>query len=74
MDNIVPSILEENMSWLAKNYQWIFSGIGVTILTSIITILLKNNKGKRGKNIEMRQKSGDNSLNIQIGGDINNDK
>jgi hypothetical protein len=60
------------MEWLSNNYQWVFSGIGTSLVILIITILLKKNK--EAKNIKMKQKSGDNSLNIQIGGDVNNGK
>ena len=56
------------MDWFFTNIEWIFSGIGVFILS----IFFIKNKNKQ------IQKSGDNSTNIQVGGNadikIDNDK
>ena len=57
-----------DMKWIIDNKEWIFSGIGVFIL-GLVLALFKNHKTKR--NIKMKQKSGSNSTNIQIGGDYN---
>jgi len=60
------------MDWINYNYQWLFSGIGVFILTIMATfvkwLIKKQNKEK--KNIEQKQESGNNSINIQAGRDI----
>lgn len=56
------------MQWIIDNVEWIFSGIGVFVLSGIITLIIKNRKAKI---ITMKQKSGSNSTNIQIGGDYN---
>lgn len=56
------------MQWVIDNAEWIFSGIGVFILSGIVALIIKN---KKTKNIKMTQKSGANSTNIQIGGDYN---
>jgi hypothetical protein len=56
------------MEWIVENKEWIFSGIGVFVL-GIIYALFK--KKKKSKSIKMKQKSGDNSTNTQIGGDYN---
>jgi hypothetical protein len=54
------------MEWLVENKEWFFSGFGVFVLTLVITLFVKNRGKKVGK---MKQKSGSNSTNIQIGGD-----
>ena len=59
------------MHWLIDNKEWLFSGIGVFII-SIILLFFK--RRKKRKKIIMRQKSGQNSTNIQIGGDFNNER
>jgi|GEM_PF-6697020 len=53
------------INWIITNKEWIFSGIGVVIITGIIGILKGKEKSK--DNIKMNQKSGKNSSNIQIG-------
>lgn len=54
------------MQWLLENKEWIFSGIGVFVISVIGALLL--NKKSRSKQV---QKSGANSTNYQAGGDIN---
>jgi len=51
------------IEWITKNYQWIFSGIGVLIISTIIMFLFKSKK--KGHEIIQKQKSGKNSINIQ---------
>jgi hypothetical protein len=53
------------MEWIINNKEWIFSGAGVAIISLIIGLLLKN------KSTKMKQKSGKDSINIQINGDYN---
>jgi hypothetical protein len=56
------------MEWILTNKEWIFSGIGVLIVSLLINVF----KEKKGlKATKMKQKSGPNSSNIQIGGDYN---
>lgn len=56
------------MEWILANKEWIFSGIGVLIVGLLINLF----KGKKDlKATKMKQKSGSNSSNIQIGGDYN---
>jgi len=57
------------MEWIISNKEWIFSGIGVFIIGLVISIFRKNVNKK--KTTKMKQKSGSNSTNIQIGGDYN---
>ena len=56
------------MEWIIANKEWIFSGIGVFIIGIVISLVRKKQKKK---SIKMKQKSGSNSKNIQIGGDYN---
>ena len=51
------------MEWILDNKEWIFSGIGVFILSLIIGVVA------RRKSIQ-KQNSGDNSTNLQSGGNI----
>jgi len=54
------------MDWIIDNKEWIFSGIGVFVLGLIITVVRKKNS----KKISQKQKSGNNSTNIQVGGNV----
>lgn len=51
------------INWIVENKEWLFSGIGVVA----IGFLAKQFYSSKGK--KQIQKSGDNSTNIQIGGD-----
>ncbi|MGP7733482.1 hypothetical protein [Oceanimonas smirnovii] len=53
------------MSWLIENKEWVFSGIGVSVLFFVLSLFKKNFGSKQV------QKSGANSTNYQAGGDIN---
>ncbi|OOE86794.1 hypothetical protein [Salinivibrio sharmensis] len=53
------------MSWLLENKEWVFSGIGVSVLIFLLSLFRKNPSSTQ------IQKSGDNSTNYQSGGDIN---
>jgi len=59
------------MKWILDNKEWIFSGVGVAIVLLGIKIFKK--PSHKGKNIKLKQKSGSNSTNIQIGGDFKSD-
>lgn len=52
------------MEWILKNKEWLFSGIAIAIPLAIVSWLISS---RRNKQI---QKSGDNSTNIQIGGNF----
>jgi hypothetical protein len=56
------------MEWILANKEWIFSGIGVLIVGLLINVFKEKKDLKATK---MKQKSGSNSSNIQIGGDYN---
>ena len=55
--------MTEIFKWIANNKEWVFSGIGVLIISLIIGIIIKKNH-----TIIMKQKSGNNSINIQSSG------
>ena len=55
--------MRELVDWILNNKHWIFSGIGVLIISLIIGIIIKKNH-----TIIMKQKSGNNSINIQSSG------
>ena len=61
------------MKWILENKEWLFSGLGIFIVSLVIGFFMK--KSPSNKQI---QKSGDNSTNFQASGDIkigrNNDK
>lgn len=61
------------MNWILENKEWIFSGIGATVIGIIITILFQKKNEKSSAN-KLKQRSGKNSTNIQIGGDFNNNE
>ncbi|EIF6157023.1 hypothetical protein NML04_01945 [Clostridium perfringens] len=56
------------MEWIIENKEWLFSGIGVTILVAIAGLFIRNKRD--GKNVQTI-KSGDNSTNIQSGEKVN---
>jgi hypothetical protein len=58
------------MDWIIQNKDWLFSGIGVTIIVGLIGIFIKS-KFKDGSNKKQIIKSGDHSTNIQGGRDVN---
>jgi len=60
--------VSEKMEWFLENREWIFSGIGVFILSLLLGILIKN---KYTNKIVQKQKSGKDSTNIQAARDIN---
>ena len=52
------------MDWILNNKEWIFSGIGVAVIVAIVGLVFGKQKNKQ------IQKSGNNSINIQVGGDV----
>ncbi|KJG01698.1 hypothetical protein [Photobacterium angustum] len=52
------------MDWLIENKEWVFSGIGVSVVVFFLSFFNK------GKQLKQSQKSGGNSKNYQAGGDI----
>jgi plastocyanin domain-containing protein len=52
------------MQWLLTNKEWIFSGIGVSIIGGLVSWFFRN------KQPSQSQKSGNHSENYQSGGNI----
>ncbi|MFC1716535.1 hypothetical protein ACFL6S_22905 [Candidatus Poribacteria bacterium] len=55
------------VDWIAEHIKWVFSGVGVAIIAAIISLFLGQ---QHTKNLKQKQTSGDNSANIQVGGDV----
>jgi len=54
------------MEWIFENKEWLFSGIGIFVL-SVFGWLIRTINGQSSQN----QKSGNNSNNIQVGKTLN---
>lgn len=53
-----------SMEWLATNKEWLFSGIAIALPLAVIGWFISSKK------IKQSQKSGNNSVNIQVAGDL----
>lgn len=53
------------MQWIIDNKEWLFSGAGIFLITTIIALI--NNKKS---SLKQSQKSGKNSTSYQAGGGI----
>lgn len=53
------------MDWIIENKEWLFGGVLVAVPLALLGLFVSNKKNKQV------QKSGDNSNNIQVGGNIN---
>ena len=58
-------MFEAIWSYVLDNKEWIFSGIGIFIITMFFAIFRR--KKADGHKISQKQKSGDSSVSIQIG-------
>lgn len=56
----------EVIDWFSSNKEWVFSGIGAVIIAAIITWFFRRSQSKK-----QIQKSGNNSVNIQVGDNLN---
>jgi hypothetical protein len=57
--------------WIVENKVWVFSGAGIAIIGGIFTLIKwLLNKNKRDSTVNQSQKSGKNSINIQVVGDL----
>lgn len=52
------------MEWIAENKDWLFSGVAIALPLAIAGWFISSRKNKQ------IQKSGDNSTNIQVGGNL----
>lgn len=55
------------MEWIIENKEWLFSGIGLLVLSTIGGLFYKKSKGEKNN---QGIKSGDHSINIQGSSDI----
>ncbi|BEV07124.1 hypothetical protein [Methylophilus sp. DW102] len=60
------------MSWIIQNKDWLFSGVAITIPIAIAGWFFST----KSKSYKQSQKGGNNSINIQVGGNFKagNDK
>lgn len=56
------------IDWFIANKEWVFSGVGVVVVVSIIGFVFKR---KNSASVEQHQISGKDSINIQGARDIN---
>ena len=56
--------LNEIIKWIVNNKEWLFSGMGFAILVGIVKFLFFRDKPTQV------QKSGNDSISIQAGGDV----
>ncbi|HTH08882.1 MAG TPA: hypothetical protein VMA55_04895 [Acidovorax sp.] len=52
------------MEWILSNKEWLFSGVAIAIPLAVLGWIFS------GKNNRQNQKGGDNSTNIQVGGNL----
>jgi hypothetical protein len=53
------------MQWITENKDWLFSGVAIAIPLAIIGWFISSRRNKQV------QKGGENSTNIQVGGNLN---
>ena len=53
-----------HMEWIVQNKDWLFSGVAIAIPLAVIGWFFSSRGNKQA------QKSGDNSTNIQVGGNL----
>lgn len=58
--------MENVIEWFAGNYKWVFSGIGLIVFSAIFSLF----KRSRTNGISQKQRSGNNSINIQAGNNV----
>ncbi|MFI3120721.1 MAG: hypothetical protein QX203_12170 [Methylococcaceae bacterium] len=58
--------MEAITEWFSNNYTWVFSGAGIFVLGGIIAFF----KRTRSDGITQKQRSGNNSTNIQAGRNV----
>jgi hypothetical protein len=61
------------LGWIAENKNWIFEGIGVAALSVLFFVIKRIFKDDKAS-VSQSQQSGDNSINIQVGGNLDIDK
>jgi len=56
------------MDWIIQNTEWVFSGIGVVVITGFVSIIFKNKQATSKQTI----RSGAGATNFQAARDIKN--
>jgi hypothetical protein len=60
------------VNWIADNHEWFFSGLGVSIIFGVITLIgWLFFKKKSGDIIKQRQSAGDDANQSQVGKIVN---
>ncbi len=59
--------MDSLIDWVGDNMEWLFSGIGVLVLSAVGGLVFK----KRHTSSKQVIRSGDRSTNIQVGRDVN---
>lgn len=59
--------MENFVSWIIDNKEWLFSGAGLVVIGWLVRLIFKKRNGSINQNIH----SGDNSINLQAGKDVN---
>jgi len=62
--------MRELIEVFSSHYQWIFSGIGVLIIGGIANYIFRH----RAYSSSISQRGGDQTTNVAVGRDVNNDK
>ncbi|MGR5503782.1 hypothetical protein ACQKP3_23910 [Vibrio sp. DNB22_10_4] len=58
--------MESFLQLIVEHYQWVFSGVGIAIFGGVFALF----KRSKASGITQTQKSGNNSTNIQAGGNV----
>ncbi|UZJ37367.1 MULTISPECIES: hypothetical protein [unclassified Prosthecochloris] len=64
----IVNIIEKFYVWIIQNQEWVFSGIGVAVITGIVSLIFK----KKVASYKQTIRSGAGSTNFQAGRDIKN--
>lgn len=59
--------MEKFIDWVIDNKVWLFSGVGTVVIGWLVRLIFKKRNGSTNQKI----RSGDNSINIQAGKDVN---
>lgn len=59
--------MEDFVAWVIYNKEWLFSGVGVAIFVWVGGLIFKKKHASSTQTI----RSGDNSINVQAGQDVN---
>ncbi len=58
--------MESAIAWVIENKEWLFSGLAVTLMSSILGVIYHKKQAKKSQKI----RAGKNSTNYQAGRDI----